>query len=449
MELFNMGFEYMWCLIEALLFAFFLGQILGRSERFKIGTYLFLSFLISIIIFNLTIINIRQELRMLIGVGIYFIYSLAFKGKLTDKVFYNLLFNLIQIVSEILPISLIGYIFDISAEDIVSTYSTSRIIIGLLVKFVKCILLLIIVNHISPEENILPKRYNLLVWSIYGFSIISMIFLFDVTRGFDEINEFSLLLIFICSSYFIINAAVYIFMRELNKHYIKEKERAIIDLHYKATDIYLKMNEETNQQIRKIRHDINNHMINIKNMISSKASDKIDQYINEIIGDVEAISNSIRSGNEIADIVLNQKNIEAKKHNIDFIVNAAIPPDISINQVDLSSLLFNSIDNAIEASLGIEDISKRRIKINIHPKKDYLYFEIINSIQDNIIIHRGMTSKANKENHGYGLIILEDIVSKYDGFMDYEIVDKEFRIYMAVLLEKNTTSFTKNATSYV
>lgn len=207
------------------------------------------------------------------------------------------------------------------------------------------------------------------------------------------------------------------------------------------------MNEQTNLQIRKIRHDINNHIINIKNILSDRDDDKINEYINGIIEDLDDPPITIRSGNEIADIVLNQKFNEARKNNIDIAINAVIPPDTSINPADLSSILFNSIDNAMEASLKIDDIDKRKIKINIHPKKDYLYFEIINNIRENHEFQKTRTSKENKEEHGYGLVILEDITNKYDGFMNYEIVDNEFKLYMIVSLGKKTTNFTKKATS--
>lgn len=218
-------------------------------------------------------------------------------------------------------------------------------------------------------------------------------------------------------------------------------------MHYKATERYLKMNEQTNLQIRKIRHDINNHIINIKNILSDRDDDKINEYINGIIEDLDDSPITIRSGNAIADIVLNQKLNEARKNNIDIAISAVIPPDTSINPADLSSILFNSIDNAMEASLKIDDIDKRKIKINIHPKKDYLYFEIINNVRENHEFQKGITLKENKEEHGYGLIILEDITNKYDGFMNYEIVDNEFTLYMIVSLGKKTTNFTKKATS--
>ncbi len=234
----------------------------------------------------------------------------------------------------------------------------------------------------------------------------------------------------------------------MNRHFLKEKEREIIDMHYKAMERYLKLNEETNLQIRKVRHDISNHMVNIKSMISDSTSGKMTEYINEVIEDLDEFSITIKSGNEIADIVLNQKIIEARKHNIDLVIKAAIPPDISVKPADLSSILFNSIDNAIEASLKIDDIDNKRIRVNIHPKKDYLYFEIINNISDNTEVQRGRTSKENKKNHGYGLIILEDITSKYDDFMNYEIIDNEFRLHMVVSLGKITTSFTEKATSF-
>jgi signal transduction histidine kinase len=424
----------------------FFKHILGLNEKIKSKVYVILSFIISIIIFVLTVIEIGQSYRMIIGVSIYFVYSLLFKGKWNDKIFYNLVFNFVQISAEILTINLLRFIFKISVVEIISIYGATRIVTGLIVKFFKYTILKVIAEYVKPQENILSPKYNLLVWLIYAISIISMILLFDLTRGMEHTESFDVLLIFISTTYLFINGVIYLFIIELNKHHIKQKERAIIDMHYKAAERYFKMNQETNIEIRKIRHDINNHLANIKNLVSTKSNDKINEYINIIEEDLDMVPITIRTGNEIADMVLNQKKIEAKSHDIAFKVNAVIPPDTDINPPDLSSLLFNSIDNSIEACFKIKDKSKRKIEIVIYPKKDYLYFEISNSIYKNAKIHRGMTSKKDKNKHGYGLIILEDIAVKYNGFIDYEVLDGEFKLYMAVSL-KDTTSLTKKATS--
>jgi hypothetical protein len=109
----------------------FFKHILGLNEKIKLKVYVVLSFLISIVVFVLTILEIRQSYRMVIGVSIYFVYSLLFKGNLNDKIFYNLIFNLIQIAAEILTMNLLRFIFKIPAAEMVLLHGTARLITGL------------------------------------------------------------------------------------------------------------------------------------------------------------------------------------------------------------------------------------------------------------------------------------------------------------------------------
>lgn len=96
-----------------------------------------------------------------------------------------------------------------------------------------------------------------------------------------------------------------------------------------------------------------------------------------------------------------------------------------MNSMDICSLFYNLILNAVEANLKIED--KRFIKLYIANIKNNVLIKIVNPIDENFnldIIKENKTTKEDKENHGFGLITINNIISKYNGNIDYSIHDQ-------------------------
>jgi sensor histidine kinase regulating citrate/malate metabolism len=90
--------------------------------------------------------------------------------------------------------------------------------------------------------------------------------------------------------------------------------------------------------------------------------------------------------------------------------------------------LGNALDNSIEANEKIEDISRRYINVIMNPYKDYLFIEISNPSIFNPIGEDGKlrTTKKDKENHGFGIKSIKQVVEKYDGMLNYEYQDGQF-----------------------
>ena len=93
-----------------------------------------------------------------------------------------------------------------------------------------------------------------------------------------------------------------------------------------------------------------------------------------------------------------------------------------MDTVDLYSLFANAMDNAIEAVRKIDEEEKRNISVRTSEKNNALQLEFRNSIAS-LNIYDGdypVTSKADKENHGYGIRSMDYISEKYGGHMMIE-----------------------------
>lgn len=195
------------------------------------------------------------------------------------------------------------------------------------------------------------------------------------------------------------------------RHHIQEKE------HY--------------EKIRRINHDIKNHLLHISYCINTNRCDKALEYLNAIDKQNYDFKGNISLSNDMLNYIINYKADLAKKNNISIEGNIEDINDPVIDNLDLCTLLGNLLDNAIEAS-KIEKSPK--IKIEIFNYNGYQIYLVKNFISSSVFASNSKleTSKDDKENHGLGLKQILSIVEKYDGILD--IYEKEQYFTVKILI---------------
>lgn len=94
---------------------------------------------------------------------------------------------------------------------------------------------------------------------------------------------------------------------------------------------------------------------------------------------------------------------------------------ITMDDSKLSSLIYNLFKNSFEASSNTTDKS---VSISLKNKNNNLYIQIKNSIDRPVTLKEGYTSKENKNDHGIGLTIINEIVDEYHGINQYQQTDQ-------------------------
>lgn len=192
--------------------------------------------------------------------------------------------------------------------------------------------------------------------------------------------------------------------------------------HYKDLQIQFK-------NTRAFKHDINNHLICIKNLIANGDIKSTEQYIKKITESFEKLNLKVNTGNPFADAVISEKyNISIDK-NIDFKCNVKMLNGIKMDPFDLCVILGNALDNAIEACEKITDKSiKKYIHITSTFNKSFMVFEIKNSMQGYIHKNHMSTDKEDGINHGLGLLNIQSIADKYFGTTYIENSENMFEL---------------------
>jgi len=177
--------------------------------------------------------------------------------------------------------------------------------------------------------------------------------------------------------------------------------------------------ENMYRQVRGWRHDYHNHIQTLKAYRHLGETDKIDDYLNKLDDDLKTIDTVIKTGNVMIDAVLNSKISIAKTKEIAVSAKAIVPKNLNIQEIDLCVIIGNLIDNAIEACLKQVDKNDRFIRIYIDVHKEMFYIYVANSVGGEIKKSgRSYLSTKDSASHGFGLMRIDKIVEKYNGFTD-------------------------------
>jgi len=110
----------------------------------------------------------------------------------------------------------------------------------------------------------------------------------------------------------------------------------------------------------------------------------------------------------------------AKANSISVSLDAHVPHELTISAVDLSVIIGNTFDNAIEDCAAPADAGAR-ISVSLVQQNKMLFYEIANSC-----MHAPPKKEGNL--HGYGIGNVRRYVDKYDGTMENRIADDQYRI---------------------
>lgn len=191
--------------------------------------------------------------------------------------------------------------------------------------------------------------------------------------------------------------------------------------------------EQNQQTVRRLRHDMKNHLNIIGTFLRDNEVEQAKEYFQEL--NQEFASNlKVYCPNKIVNAVLNNKEQLALDSNIqcDFQIDLETSP--KIDDIDLCSILGNTIDNAIEALRKVPELSERTLSLKARYTNGFFSYEIKNSKINEIQKKGGrfLTDKIEKEAHGIGLRSVQTIVEKYNGDMDISYTNDTFTVTIMI-----------------
>ncbi len=216
-----------------------------------------------------------------------------------------------------------------------------------------------------------------------------------------------------------------------------------------STEKHIAQVESLYQNIRSVRHDMTNHILTLERLYTGGREEEAKAYGVELKNVLSEMAGEINSGNPVTDVILREWKKEAEKKKICFHSDFYYPKYSRINAFDISVILNNVLQNAMENTehFPSENVDGDTSYISVHSyHRDNAYMiEICNSftgeLQWDLESELPVTTKRKPEAHGYGqvhgygLANIRRVARKYSGDIAIDVKDGEFRISIMLMMD--------------
>lgn len=206
--------------------------------------------------------------------------------------------------------------------------------------------------------------------------------------------------------------------KRLNRQ-IDEYQSELVQTHYAEV-------ENMYRQMRGWRHDYRNHIQTMKAYAAKGDLEALRRYLDELDDDLTTLDMVIKTGNPMTDAILNSKISLARSKQVQVVADAHIPVRLRLPELDLCCILGNLFDNAIEASLQLPE-PERLIRVYMEMKGEQLYISFTNfTAGKKMKKTAGRFASSKGKGHGLGLMQIDRIIRRLDGYVDRNSEDGAF-----------------------
>lgn len=358
---------------------------------------------------------------------IFGISLVSYSGNIGSKLLYTVLVNVIVALIEMVTYFCLNFLLP-SHTVLFNSFGT---VISKILSIIFVILLDMKLEKYSKHR--LPGKYIavLLIIPISCIFIAYNIFFLDNEAGSIRSTLSFTLMLFI-------NCFIFEICQKLYENMEVEHENAIFA---QQLELISKHTEEQNRifdKQKEFRHNLKNYCIGLRVCIEHNEKEKALDMIDKILAQGEPTRETIvDTGNTLIDALINYKCSVAKKYGIDVVTDVLVPETIpKVGCGDLSIILGNLIDNAIEATKERKD--KKIIDISIGIRRGELVITICNTYEKEPKTDKQgnfVTGKEDYENHGFGIKSVKKAVEKYDGNIIFQIKEGVFEAITIIKID--------------
>lgn len=368
-----------------------------------------------------------NESSLVIVCSLIFVFGvlLIYEIKMWQRLLYSVFIYSIVALSEMLLTMLITFIFDIEiafiiSNDLVFAIST------LTAKFVAYVFVLFTKakRFILKDNNI---EHNVLY--IFILPVASILIMLLFLRCCYQIDDSGFSIITLITSVVLIFANIAIFyIIDKQNDLLEAKEKLFFtETHINSQIAHYEELYKHQTELRIFRHDIKNILLSLMGILKESDTEKALQVMQANLDMLDETSkNIVNTGHPITDAILQSKLHDANTKGINLCISTKLTEKIIVDELELGIVLGNALDNAIEAAARVKDIPEKVVVFDMITTAERIIITIENPVDGNVNTSKLITSKKDKENHGYGVGSIKTIARKYDGVAEFICNDGRF-----------------------
>lgn len=358
---------------------------------------------------------------------LYTILSIAltsiilYKGSVKTKIIFDVLYFFLVFMIDVVAVW-IWVIIDGKRLDLILENESRMIISHVFNIVIMTIMWWLFMIIVSKEKTFTVKLREVILQIIY------VAFAFFVLYGYIEKASDSkdgIVLLIIITGFLIIDILLVIIMKGISETYIVNYELGIMKYQNELQLEHYKELSDRYEESRKIIHDAKKHISVMENI---KGAEECKAYSENVCKEMDNLVPEFICSNKIIAAILSAKLNECDKNNINIRINVKDGLYAYIKDVDLTGILANIWDNAIEASVLLNE-NDRKIEFILGEKNGFCMIDLKNNYDKAV-------SKP-KENHmGLGKNIVKKIVKNYNGLFDTNIESNVYEVRIMIPVYK-------------
>ncbi len=352
-----------------------------------------------------------------------------FKGRIFPKLAFVSLILYIYRITDVIAGNFAALVTDSNINEVIYGDFTRCAVIMLILKIINVLFAYFVYTFLKKPDTLDSNTE----WGLFGFISVFFLIMAELLLALCTGTDFSKLsptLYFAVSVlFFIMSVIVIYFFSRTCERFEQQRRLYALSSANKLLEQQTAVQERSAREMRRLRHDMKNYVADLAALYQSgndKQAEELLSKLNISLRGIEENRGMGGTGNSAIDAVLSLKAAECESAGIRLEITPEPLVDMRISLADLSSVLSNLFDNAIEAARGAD---APFIKARIFIYKQYLSITVENSykIPPRSDGEKLMTSKDDPCLHGYGTRIISEICGRYNGNFRWRAEDGVFR----------------------
>lgn len=421
--------EFLASFVETCMCCVFCGTFLEKNKSLDKNAIMICSFIVSAVVVGiLNQYSLFSYVTALVsGVICVTVQWILYRKNIGITAVLVLVFMVMILVIDFVIVQAVTLALSIEAQSIVQNQNPTRIVCTILSKAIMVLSVFVIYKGNRNSQILSKKQIGLMcVVSVIIFTSDFMLMRSTLLMQDEEIAVFAIMF-FVTS--IILVLLLFLFVIQISENYEKDKNLSLIEM---RNDMLQKSLEDTRHAFnlwRKSVHDYKYHIIYLTRLCNEGRFYEIKEYLDSESRLTDSKMFYIETGDSVVDTIVNTKQSLADEKGIMFIVNASVPKECKIKQMDMASILGNLLDNAINACVDVN--TKPYVDVKIKQEKNFILIRIANSFSGELPVNMKST-KRDKTFHGIGIKSVKSIVKKYSG--EYEMTYENGEVVTRILL---------------
>ena len=375
--------------------------------------------------------NIRMNIKVIAVPMCWILYFVfLFKDSIKRKLFVFIVMAVSNAVCEMVCAIAFSNIFDVTSAEVRD--------LGLKEKIVYYLISIIGYAIFSFFGYLIckKKKFNVPIPVVINFvaiMLINILILLTAINSYAHTNntfsQYNLLVSPVLI--FLLSISLYNVMKKLSdREILKEKLYWSENVKTLELEYYNNLQQKTSE-VRKIRHDFKDNIETINLLISENTDESIEkakEMLASLNDNIRSSTISVYADNVVVNAVVGAKVEEASRNNIEVDIAIDLPREINVESIDLNCVFLNLLNNAMESCKKLPENMERKIVLKSAIQAEYLLVKTENPFVEINVDNKGKikTTKTDKENHGFGMTLINDIAQKYNGTFETTAENNKF-----------------------